>query len=143
MLLLLHRAFVAVPGLSLVASGGCLSLARSGVSCFRTQALALSLRSAQSQECSVSAALGCSGCSRWGSWAPEHTGLSSCGLWALEHRLRSCGAWVYLLYGMWNLPSIGMEPRSPALADGFHQGSPAIFQLKTKFLINLFILIGG
>ena len=34
----------------------------------------------------------------------EH-GRSSSGLWALEHRLRSCGTWAYLLDGMWDFSS--------------------------------------
>ena len=46
-------------------------------------------------------------------------GLHSCGLWALEHRLSSCGAQAYLLRGMWDLPGPGLEPGSPALAGGF------------------------
>ena len=46
-------------------------------------------------------------------------GLSSFGSWALEHRLNSCGAWAYLLRGMWDLPGPGIEPISPALAGGF------------------------
>ena len=47
-------------------------------------------------------------------------GLSSCGSWALEHSLNSCGTWAYsLLCSMCDLPGSGMEPMSPALADGF------------------------
>ena len=46
-------------------------------------------------------------------------GLSSYGSQALEHRLSSCGAWVQLLCGMWDLPRPGIEPVSPALAGGF------------------------
>ena len=40
-------------------------------------------------------------------------GLSSCGSWALERRLSSCGARALLLCGMWDLPRPGLEP-SPA-----------------------------
>ena len=36
-------------------------------------------------------------------------GLSSCGLWALERRLSSCGARAQLLHSMWNLPGSGLE----------------------------------
>ena len=37
--------------------------------------------------------------------------LSSCGSRMLERsRLCSCGAWVQLLQGMWNLPRPGIEP---------------------------------
>ena len=136
MLLLLHWVFVAVQGLSRVAaSGGCLSLECSGFSCFRAQS-----PSAQSQA-SWCAAIGCSGCGSCSSWAPERTGLSSGGLWALEHRLRSCGAWAYLLYGMWNLLGLGIKPMSPALAGGFLStvplGKPSYISIKI-FLINLF-----
>ena len=46
-------------------------------------------------------------------------GLSGCGSWALERRLRSCGARAWLLRGMWDLPGSGIEPVSPALAGGF------------------------
>ena len=46
-------------------------------------------------------------------------GLSSCGAWALERRLSSCGARAQLLCGMWDLPGLGIEPVSPALAGGF------------------------
>ena len=46
-------------------------------------------------------------------------GFSSCGSWALEHRLSSCGARDELLCGMWDLPGPGLEPVSPALAGRF------------------------
>ena len=36
-----------------------------------------------------------------------------------EHRLNSCGARAQVPRGMWGLPSPGIEPVSPALADGF------------------------
>ena len=39
-------------------------------------------------------------------------GLSSCGLWALERRLSSCGAQASLLRSMWDLPGLGLEPVS-------------------------------
>ena len=52
-------------------------------------------------------------------------GLSSCGSWALEHRLSSCGAPAQLLRGMWDLPRPGLEPVSPALAGGFLTTAPA------------------
>ena len=53
----------------------------------------------------------------------EH-GLSSCGSWALECRLSSCGARAYLLRGMWDLPRPGLEPVSPALAGRFLTTAP-------------------
>ena len=45
-------------------------------------------------------------------------GLSSYGLWALEHRLSSRGSWAQLLRGMRDLPGPGLEPASPTLAGG-------------------------
>ena len=58
-----------------------------------------------------------------GSWALEHR-LSSCGSWALEHRLSSCGTRAYLLRGMWDLPGPGLKPVSPALTGGFLSTAP-------------------
>ena len=53
---------------------------------------------------------------------------SSCGSWALGHRLNSCGTRASLLRGVWNLPGPGFEPVSPALVDDSSrlslQGSP-------------------
>ena len=54
----------------------------------------------------------------WVSVVVAH-GLNSCGSWALECRLSSCGARAQLLHGMWDLPGPGLEPMSPALAGGF------------------------
>ena len=42
-------------------------------------------------------------------------GLGSCGSWALERRLSSCGAQAYLLCGMWDLPGPGLKPVSPRI----------------------------
>ena len=53
---------------------------------------------------------GLSSCTMW---------LSSCGSWALGHRLNSCGARAKFLYGTWDLPRSGIEPVFPALAGGF------------------------
>ena len=54
--------------------------------------------------------------------AEEHglqsVGFSGCGPWALGHRLASCAARAYWLRGMWDLPSPGIEPVSPASAGG-------------------------
>ena len=46
-------------------------------------------------------------------------GLTSCGWKTLEHRLSSCSSRALLLWGMWNLPSPGIELMSPALAGRF------------------------
>ena len=51
-------------------------------------------------------------------------GLSGCGSRALERRLSSCGAWAWLLCGMWDLPGRGLEPVSTALAGGFLTTAP-------------------
>ena len=45
-------------------------------------------------------------------------GFRSCDVWALEHRLGSCGVWAWLPCGMWHLPGPGLEPMSPASAGG-------------------------
>ena len=51
-------------------------------------------------------------------------GLSSCSSWALEHRLSSCRAQALVLQGMGNLPGLGIEPVSPALAGRFFTTEP-------------------
>ena len=51
-------------------------------------------------------------------------GLSSCGSWALELRLSSCGARAQLLRSRWDLPRPGLEPVSPALAGRFLTTAP-------------------
>ena len=95
----LHWVFAAARGLSLVASsGGYCSLRYEGFSL--SWLWLLLLRS-------------------MGSSVVEARGLSSCGSWALECRLSSCGTRAELLCGMWDLPGPGLEPVSPALAGGF------------------------
>ena len=64
-----------------------------------------------------------SSCSEWGATPLGCTGFS-CGVWALECRLRSCGTWVLLFYGMRNLLRPGIEPVSTALAGGFLTTGP-------------------
>ena len=54
-----------------------------------------------------------------GAQALGRVGFSSCGSWALEHRLCSCGTRAYSLHGTWDLPGPGIEPISPALSGGF------------------------
>ena len=39
----------------------------------------------------------------------RHTGFGSCGLWALEPRLSSCGTPALLPRGMWDLPRPGIK----------------------------------
>ena len=52
-------------------------------------------------------------------------GFSSCGSWALEHRLSSYGGWAYLPQSMWDLPGVETEPMSPALAGRFFTTEPS------------------
>ena len=60
-------------------------------------------------------------------------GLRSCGAWALEQRLSSCGTPAQLLCSMWNLPPSEVKPVSKALAvDSLplsHLGGPIISPL--------------
>ena len=58
-------------------------------------------------------------------WALGHAGFSSFDSWALEHRLSSCGAWVWLFHGMWDLSRLGITPLSPALAGRFFTTEPS------------------
>ena len=60
-----------------------------------------------------------------GGQALGHAGFSSCGPWALEHRLGSCGSPAQSFPGMWDLPRHGIEPRPPALACGFFTTEPS------------------
>ena len=52
-------------------------------------------------------------------------GLSISGSRALEHRLSSGGAQTQLLHSMWDLPRLGLEPVSPALAGRFSTTAPS------------------
>ena len=67
----------------------------------------------------------------------RHTGFSSCGLRALEHRLSSCGTRASLLRSMWDLLGPGLEPVSPALAGRFLTTAPPGKSLFHYFLILL------
>ena len=62
-------------------------------------------------------------------------GLSSCGSWALECRLSTCGTRAQPLRGMWDLPRPGLEPLSPALAGRFSTTAPPGKPLTMYFLI--------
>ena len=85
----------------------------------------------------------CGGCSCYGAWALGCWGLSSCNCLSLEYRLSSCGAGAQLLYNMWDLHRLGIEPVSPALASRFFffffflplglQGSPNMTFLNLFF----------
>ena len=44
------------------------------------------------------------------------SGFRSCSSWALEHRLKSCGAHAWLFLGMWDLPGLGTKSMSLELA---------------------------
>ena len=61
---------------------------------------------------------------RCGVQASHCGGFSCSGARALECRLSSRGTRAQLLRGMWNLPGPGLEPVSPALADGFSTTAP-------------------
>ena len=50
--------------------------------------------------------------------------FSSCGPWALENRLSSCGTQPLLPHGMWNLPGPEIKPMFPALAGGLLTTGP-------------------
>ena len=50
--------------------------------------------------------------------------LISYGSQDLQHKINSCGAWVQLLCGMWDLPRPRIKPMSPALAGGFFIPEP-------------------
>ena len=77
-------------------------------------------------EASHCSAFSCCGAQALGTWALVVAArrLSSCGSWALECRLSSCGARAQLLRGMWALPGLGIEPMSHALAGGFLTTAP-------------------
>ena len=74
-------------------------------------------------------------------------GLSSCGSWALEHRLSSCGAQADLLCGMWDLPRPGIKPMPPAVASRFFTteppGMPLHVLFLTTFLTNLTAILSS
>ena len=54
------------------------------------------------------------------------------------HRLSSCGSRAQLLHGMWDLPRLGLEPVSPALAGRFSTTAPPGKPL-SLFLMRLFL----
>ena len=56
------------------------------------------------------------------STALGHKGFSSCGSWALKHRLSGWDAQDRLLCSMWDLPGPGIELMFLALKGGFFQG---------------------
>ena len=71
----------------------------------------------------------CDGFFCWGDTGSMRLGLlacelSICGSQAREHSLNNNCAWVYLLFGMWDLPRSGIEPLSPALAARFSSTEP-------------------
>ena len=64
-------------------------------------------------------------------------GLSSCGSWALEHRLSSCGTRDQLLWDMWGLPGPGLGPVPPALAGGFLITAPPRLSISLEVVFSL------
>ena len=88
-----------------------------------------------------------SSCGKWGPlFIAVHGPLTIAASLVAEHRLQtcrlsSCGARAQLLCGMWDLPRLGLEPVSPALAGRFSTTAPPgkplrslIFCLYTPFL---------
>ena len=67
------------------------------------------------------AGFSCCGARSLGTCAPaaEVHRLSSCSLQVLECKFSGCGAWTLLLCDMWDFPTPGNEPMSPALAGVF------------------------
>ena len=63
--------------------------------------------------------------------------FSSCGSWALRHRLSSYGTQAQLPCIMWDLPGPWIEPMSPALAGTFF---PSFFELFIHFWLCLFFV---
>ena len=66
----------------------------------------------------------CSGFSCWRARALGRSGFSSCGSWAPGRAFSSCGTQALLLHGVWDIPGPGMEPGSPALAGKFLTTEP-------------------
>ena len=64
-------------------------------------------------------------------------GFNSCGSQALKRRLSSCGAQAYLLCGMWDLPGLGIEPVSPALAGRLLTTLPPGKSQDSLYLLNM------
>ena len=81
-----------------------------------------------------------------GTWASVVVacGLTSCGLWALEHRLSSMvhGLGCSVACG-WDLPGPGLEPVSPVLAGRFLTTAPPGKPLEGDFFFfNRFFCCG-
>ena len=92
------------------------------------------------------ATLWCTGFSlRWllllQSMGSRCAGFSSCGSWAPEHRLSSCGARAQLLHGTWDLPRPGPEPVSPALAGRLPTTAPP--GKPSYFIFNPYSVLGN
>ena len=88
--------------------------------------------------------LWCVGFSLWWllllrSTGSRSTGFSSCGSWALERRLSSCGARAQLLCGMWDPPGPGLEPVPPGTGRRILNRS-ATREIPISFLKGLLVL---
>ena len=93
--------------------------------------------------CEGYSSLRCAGFLLWWlllwSTGSRRAGFSSCGSWALEHRLSSCGAMAQLLCSMWGLPGPRIKPVSLALASGFLTTVPPGKSLQQlSFILNFF-----
>ena len=65
----------------------------------------------------------------------QSVGFSGFGPWALGHRLASCASRAYWLCSMWDLPSPGIKPVSPASAGGVFPTEPPG---KPTFFLKMF-----
>ena len=71
-----------------------------------------------------------SSCGKWGPLFIAVRGpLTIAASLVAEHRLQmcrlsNCGSWAQRLRGMWDLPRLGLEPMSPALAGRFLTTAP-------------------
>ena len=71
-----------------------------------------------------------SSCSKWGPlFISVHGPLTIAASLVAEQRLQmcrlsNCGSWALSLHGVWDLPRLGLEPMSPALAGRFSTTAP-------------------
>ena len=87
-----------------------------------------------------------SSCGKWGPlFITVHGPLTIAASLVPEHRLQTrrlshCGSRAQLLHGMWDLPTPGLEPVSPALAGRFLTTAPP-GKPRRDFLREVFLCI--